>query len=198
MAAISTKAVARPLWHKRLGHIPADRLDRMGKLSMGINLKSTVSKAPCESCAITKTVRLPSGNGTTDRDFLPFEKVGCDIWSHSTASVRGFYHLLGFTCYKTGHLNVYLMKTKDQSMEMLERYLRWIVGQNKKIIQMRCDSDPIFKEEDFNMIAESYQVKLTYSAPYTPTQNTIQERRWGIITPPARAMLHTAGLPMSY
>ena len=90
------------------------------------------------------------------------------------------------------------MKTKDQSMEMLERYLRWILGQNRMIIQMRCDSDPIFKGEDFTMIAESYQVKLTYSGPYTPTQNTIQERRWGIITPPARAMLHAAGLPMSY
>ena len=73
-----------------------------------------------------KSVRIASGNQSTNRDFLPFEKVGCDIWSHSTVSIRGFHHVIGFTCYKTGYLNLYLMRTKDQSTEMLEHYLRWI------------------------------------------------------------------------
>jgi hypothetical protein len=107
------KALPAPLWHKRLGHISPDRLSRMHRLQLGINIKTVTSPAPCEACAITKSIRLPSGNGSTSRDYEPFEKVGCDIWSHSTPSLRGFYHLLGFTCYKTGFLNVYLMKTKD-------------------------------------------------------------------------------------
>ena len=117
----------------------------MEKITTGICLKRPTSPTPCDSCAVTKSVRLLSGNSTTDRDFLPFEKVGCDIWSHSTPSIRGFYHLLGFTCYRTGHLNVYLMKTKDQSAAMLEEYLRWLFAQNRKVVYMRCDSDPIFK-----------------------------------------------------
>jgi hypothetical protein len=63
---------------------------------------------------------------------------------------------------------------------------------------MRCDSDPIFKGDTFKEVAETYSVDLSYSAPYTPTQNTIQERRWGIIAAPARVMLHTASLPAAY
>ncbi len=55
----------------------------------------------------------------------------------------------------------------------------------------------MFKGEEFDEVAKSYHVDLSYSAPYTPTQNTIQERRWGIISPPARAMLRTARLPLS-
>ncbi|MFN9903418.1 MAG: GAG-pre-integrase domain-containing protein, partial [bacterium] len=88
------KALPTPLWHKRLGHISPDRLSRMQQLQLGIKLKAASSPAPCEACAITKSVRLPSGNGSTSRDYEPFEKVGCDIWSHSTPSLRGFHHLL--------------------------------------------------------------------------------------------------------
>ena len=149
----------------------------MERAQFGINIKTAPAPTHCEACAITKSTRLPSGNGSTSRDFDPFEKVGCDIWSHSTPSLRGFHHLLGFTCYSTGFLNVYLMRTKDQSPDMLEQYLKWITGQNRTVRHIRCDSDPVFKGDEFEEVANSYHVDLSYSAPYTPTQNTIQERR---------------------
>jgi hypothetical protein len=90
------------------------------------------------------------------------------------------------------------MRTKDQSTEMLEHYLRWITKQNRVTRFMRCDSDPIFKGYEYKAMAESFNVDLSYSAPYTPTQNTMAERRWGMVGPAARAMLHTACLPASY
>ena len=95
-------------------------------------------------------------------------------------------------------LNLYLMRTKDQSTEMLEHYLRWITKQNRVTHFLRCDSDPIFKGHEYKLMAESFNVDLSYSAPYTPTQNTMAERRWGMVGPAARAMLHTACLPASY
>ncbi len=73
------KALPAPLWHKRLGHISQDRVKRMQQLQLGINIKASSSPAPCEACALTKSARLPSGNGNTSRDFESFEKVGCDI-----------------------------------------------------------------------------------------------------------------------
>ncbi len=120
----TTKALPAPLWHKRLGHISVERLHKMQQPQLGILIKEASTSAPCEFCATTKSVRLPNGNGTTARDFKPFEKVECDIWSHSVTSIRGFNHMLGFTCYKTGFLHVYLMRTKDQSPEMPTKYLR--------------------------------------------------------------------------
>jgi hypothetical protein len=116
-AVASHRALPRPLWHQRLGHISTDRLTRTMHMSKGITLKAATAAAThCQSCAITKSVRFASGNGTTRRDYLPFEKIGVDIWSHSTPSVRRFLHIIGFTCYRTGYLVLYLMHTKDESV----------------------------------------------------------------------------------
>ena len=47
-------------------------------------------------------------------------------------------------------------------------------------------------------VEADYNVKLSYLAPYTPTQNTMVERRCGMAAPASRAMLHTSQLPPSY
>ncbi len=109
----NVQTTTRALWHKRLGHISSARLNKMMTSATGIRFKErTTVNEHCESCALTKSVRIASANKTTNKNFLPFEKVGCDIWSHSTISVRGYYHILGFTCYTTGYLTFYLMKLK--------------------------------------------------------------------------------------
>ncbi len=101
MALSSVRPLPQQIWHQRHGHISHERLRLMTTHCNGISLKAKSTVPHCESCAITKSVRFASGNKTTNRDFLPFEKIGCDIWSHSTQGVRGYYHLIGFTCYRT-------------------------------------------------------------------------------------------------
>ena len=56
----------------------------------------------------------------------------------------------------------------------------------------------MFGGDSFRETLQDFNVEPSYFAPYTPTQNTIQERQWGIITPYVRAMLHTAQLHVSY
>lgn len=56
------------------------------------SVAGVTSTAPYEACAITTSGRHPSGNNTTSRDFEPLEKVGCDIWSNSTLSLRDLSH----------------------------------------------------------------------------------------------------------
>ncbi len=152
----------------------------------------------CESCAITKSTRTPSGNQSTSRDYMPFEKVGCDIRCHSIASIRGFHYVLGLTCYKTSYTVIYLMKTKDEAPLMVDKYLRWVTKSNYQVVHMRCDSGPVFKGDAFRDTIQDFNVDPSYSALYTPTQNTIQERQWGVITPYVRDMLHTSQLPETY
>ena len=194
---IATQPIPRELLHRRLGHISEGGME---KLSMHVH-GTAMKKQPmrfCETCALTTSVRTAIGNKEISRSYLPFEKVGCDIWSHSTISVRGFYYVIGFTCYRTSYTAVYLMKTKDEETIMADKFLRWVISSNHKVKQMRCDSDPIFRVEAFKETIEEYEVAPTYSAPYTPTQKTIQERQWGILTPYVRGMLHTSQLPPSY
>ena len=160
--ALTTIASSRPLprrlWHQRLGHISNDRLSKIEKLSKGIARKgpTTVPTPLYQSCAITKLVRLGNGNNTTRRDYLPFEKVGVDIWSHITPSMRRFLHIIGFTCYRTRYLVLYMMHTKDESVTKVETFLKWTMSQNRIVKFMRCDSDPIFTGSQCTSITKSY------------------------------------------
>ena len=90
------------------------------------------------------------------------------------------------------------MKTKDESTKMLNRYAEWITNQNLLLRFLRCDSDLIFKGYEFKSTAKSFMIEVSYSSPYTPTQNTMAERRWGMVALAARAMPHTAQLKSSY
>ena len=102
----------------------------MQQLTAGIRLTSPLEGilSHCPSCAVTKPALFASGNKTTSRDYLPFEKVGVVIWSHITLSVRRFLHLIGFTCYRTGYLVLYLMHTKDESVSKADLFLRWTMS----------------------------------------------------------------------
>lgn len=101
---------------------------------------------------------------------MPFERVGCDIWCHSTASIRGFYYVIGITCYKTSYTLVYLMKTKDEAPLMIDKYPRWVTNSNYRVNDIRCDSaDPVFKGDAFKDTIEDSNACSTYSAPHTPT-----------------------------
>ena len=63
---------------------------------------------------------------------------------------------------------------------------------------LRLDSDAVFKSADWREILGQYTVTAGYSNPYTPTENGLQERTWGMVIPAAPAMLRTTGLPKSY
>ena len=65
------------------------------------------------------------------------------------------------------------MKTKDEAPSMANKYLRWVTSSNYKVKRMRCDSDAVFRGEIFKETLEDFSVEPSFSAPYTPTQNTI-------------------------
>ena len=60
------------------------------------------------------------------------------------------------------------------------------------------DSDAVFKSEDWRELLGQYTVTAEYANPYTPTENGLQERTWGMLMPIMEAMMHTAQLPKTY
>ena len=90
------------------------------------------------------------------------------------------------------------MRTKDEAPIYLDQYQRWVSMQGYNTDEIRCDSDAVFTGKDFKAIAGQFDVTLTYSAPYTPSENSIAERTWGMLLPPAKAMLKTAVLGLEF
>ncbi len=72
----NVQTATRALWHKCLGHISPARLNKMMTSATGIKFKErTAVNEHCESCALTKLVRIASGNKTTNKNFLPLRKL---------------------------------------------------------------------------------------------------------------------------
>ena len=192
------KAVSRDTMHRRIGHLSSERVERLCKDSTDIFYKpGAMTFYP--DCAVVKSTRQPSGKGTTSRrDGPPFSKVGTDIWCTTQESINGYRYMLGFTCYSTGYVVIYTMRTKDEAPVYLSEFLKWVSMQNYSVDEMRCDSDAVFAGADFANILGHYEVNQTFSAPYTPSENSIAERTWANIMASAKAMLKTARLPLSY
>ena len=73
--------------------------------------------------------------------------------------------------------DVFLMKTKYQSSGNANIIPQVDQDANRVTKYIRCVSDHVFKGDEFNEVAHSNNADVSYSAPYTPTQNTSQERR---------------------
>ena len=191
------KPLSARLWHLRAGHIAEHRLAKLAADSTGI----AILPGPlpfCSSCAVSKASRQPSGRGRTERTSAPFAHIGCDIWCNPTASIHNYYYVLGFTCYGTRWVCGYLMRTKDEAPEHLRSFLQWVQSLHHRVEHIRCDSDSVFKGPDWRAILLEYEVTLTFSAPYTPSENGLAERTWGICMTMAKAMMATAQLPARY
>ena len=191
------KALSARLWHLRAGHIAGHRLTRLPQDCTGVAI-SPGALPFCNSCAVSKASRQPSGRGETDRSSAPFSHVGCDIWCNPTASIHNYYYVLGFTCYGTRWVCGYLMRTKDEAPSHLRSYLKWVRSLHHNVEHIRCDSDTVFKGQDWLDVLIEFETVQTFSAPYTPSENGLAERTWGICMTMAKAMLATAQLPDRY
>lgn len=55
-----------------------------------------------------------------------------------------------------------------------------------------------FKSVDWRETLQQYDAQPSYANPYTPTENGLQERTWGIIMPAAQALMKTTEAPRKF
>lgn len=77
------------MWHRRLGHLPMNRLSFIGDLS--INVKENKF---CDACCRARQHRLPFFASTYESSRI-FELIHCDIWGdYKTPSLFGPFYFL--------------------------------------------------------------------------------------------------------
>ncbi|KAI3813246.1 hypothetical protein L1987_17965 [Smallanthus sonchifolius] len=94
---------------------------------------------------------------------------------------------------------VYFLRTKDETAEILKSYILKAENQsNQKVKIIRCDKGTEFKNNTLNCFCESKGIERQYSAPRTPQQNGVAERRNIILIESARSMLADSKLPLTF
>ncbi|KAI3732720.1 hypothetical protein L1987_63927 [Smallanthus sonchifolius] len=94
---------------------------------------------------------------------------------------------------------VYFLRTKDETAEILKSYILRVENQsNQKVKIIRCDQGIKFKNHTLNCFCESKGIERQYSAPRTPQQNGVAERRNRTLIESARSMLADSKLSLTF
>ncbi|KAJ9565193.1 hypothetical protein OSB04_001159 [Centaurea solstitialis] len=178
------------LWHARLGHVHYKRMKDMSKMSLIPAFDLNGEK--CKTCMLTKITRQPFAKNI-DRDTKVLELIHSDLCDfHSTPSLGNKKYVVTFIDDATRYCYVYLCHTKDEALEKFKIYKEEVeLYHGVKIKTLRTDRggeyyDPVY----FQSTGIIHQT----TAPYTPQQNGVSERKNRTLKEMVNSMLTYSGL----
>lgn len=177
------------LWHARLGHIHYKRLKDMSKMSMIPAFDMNIEK--CKTCMLTKITRQPFKDVVRESKVL--ELIHSDLCDfHATPSLGNKKYVVTFIDDASRYCYVYLLHSKDEALDKFKIYKQQVeLHKNELIKVLRTDRggeyyDPVY--------FESTGIIHQTTAPYTPQQNGVAERKNRTLKEMVNSMLSYSGL----
>ena len=93
---------------------------------------------------------------------------------------------------------MYMLKSKDEAFGVFKRFRAQVEDDKKKIRVFRTDRGGEFTSTEFKIFFEEAGIERHYTAPYTPQQNGVVERRNRTVVEMARSYLKQMRLPMMF
>ncbi|KAD3066376.1 hypothetical protein E3N88_34256 [Mikania micrantha] len=94
---------------------------------------------------------------------------------------------------------VFFLNTKDETAEILKSFILRVENESDHHVKIiRSDQGTEFKNHVLNSFCESKGITRQFSAPRTPQQNGVAERRNRTLIEAARTMLSDAKLPITF
>ncbi|KAK9073378.1 hypothetical protein SSX86_007702 [Deinandra increscens subsp. villosa] len=154
----------------------------------------------CVSCLKGKQHKTSFKPKTESSITQPLELLHMDLFGPTRVRSLGkrsycFVIIDDFTRYTW----VFFLKTKDETTELLKRLIVSLENQAKlKVKTIRSDNGTKFKNHVLNSFCEEKGILRQFSAPRTPQQNGVAERRNRTLIEAAREMLADSKLPMVF
>lgn len=189
--------VSSEVWHRRLGHVNSQYLNKMQDAVQGLTLdsKTDISKSSCVACCEGKQSRLPfPKEGSRSTELL--HKVHTDLCGPmENQSIGGSRYFMLFIDDYSRMTYIYFLKTKDEALKCFQQYKAEVENQlNSSIKILRSDNGKEFCNNRFNDFLMSHGIVHHKTNPYTPEQNGISERFNRTIVEKAKCLLFDADL----
>lgn len=185
-------------WHARLGHINYENIRLMiGKdLVTGIP-KMNVEKKACVSCLLGKQSRQSFPQATTFRASQKLELLHGDLCGPISPPTIGKnrYVFVVIDDYSR-YMWTMLLKEKGEAFERFKK-LKACIEQEAgvSIKTLRTDRGGEFTSREFNTFCEENGIQRHLTAPYSPQQNGVVERRNRTILEMTRSVLKHMSVP---
>lgn len=185
-------------WHARFGHANFTALRKMGReqLVRGLPLVKQVEQV-CEACLAGKHRRSPFPQSTEYRHTEPLGLLHGDLCGPITPPTPSGnrYFLLLVDDYSR-FMWVALLPTKDQAPVAIRRIQAAAERKSgHKLRALRTDRGGEFTVSHFQEYCAELGVRRELTAPYSPQQNGVVERRNQSVVGTARSMLKAKHLP---
>ncbi|KAK2398040.1 putative mitochondrial protein [Trifolium repens] len=186
------------VWHQRLGHANWRLISKISKLSLvkglpNLNYHSDALCGPCQIGKISKTSFKPKNIVSTSR---PLELLHIDLFGPvSTASINGKKYGLVIVDDYSRWTWVKFLRVKDDAYDVFTIFCTQVQNEKSlKILKIRSDHEGEFENEPFATYCEDHGIIHEFSAPRTPQQNGVVERKNRSLQEMARTMMHETKL----
>ncbi|CAL2227895.1 unnamed protein product [Prunus armeniaca] len=170
------------LWHQRVGHVNFRDLHKLSKreLVSGLPKLEKSDQHVCEGCQLGKQVRVSHKKVKHIQTKLSLELVHMDLVGPiQTLSLGGKKYIL--------------VMVDDFSRFTWVSFLQKMTS-HLPLVRIRTDHGSEFENSQFLNICEEMGIKHEFSAPITPQQNGVVERKNRVFVKMARVMLNSKSL----
>lgn len=195
--AFQVKESVTEVWHKRLGHYHHEGLLRIKSKRMANDLPEFDDPIPyCKACQFGKQNRK-SFPKSTWRATHKLQLIHTDVSGpQRTPSLAGSRYYIAFIDDFTRMCWIYSLKFKSEVARVFWKFQKMVENQSGcKIQVLKSDNGKEYTSEEFNLFCEESGIEHQLTAPYTPQQNGVSERRNRYILEMTRCMLHEKNLP---
>ncbi|KAL4312146.1 hypothetical protein GQ457_01G025590 [Hibiscus cannabinus] len=169
------------LWHKRLGRYHHQGIVKMKSKIMAIDLPEFDDRImTCKACKL--------------------QLIHTDISGpQRTLSLAGNRYYVAFINNFTRICWIFFLKFKSEIAGAFWKFKRMVENQSGNHIQLlRFDNGKEYTSDNFNAFCKEAGIEHQLTAPYSPQQNGVSERRNKYILKMTRCMLHEMNLPKKF
>jgi transposase InsO family protein len=197
---IKSSVVDAERWHARYGHIGYDALRQLSHRDMVSGLSEIEDRQTCDTCILTKQRRAPFPAKAKFKADAALDLVHGDLCGPITPATPGghrFFLLLVDDA--TRFMSIKLLTTKSDvvaSIKAIKAATEVEVGRSLRVL--RTDNGGEFTGKELADFCTSEGIQRHFSAPYTPHQNGVMERRNQTVLATACALLKEREMPQRY
>lgn len=184
------------LWHLRYGHLNINGLRLLSRKEMVFGLPRIGELGFCEGCIYGKQSRKSFPVASSWRASNCLDLIHADLCGPmKTESFGGSRYFLLFTDDFSRMSWVYFLKLKSETFESFKIFKALVEKQSGRSIKaLRTDRGGEFLSNEFIDFCDKSGIYRQLTAPETPQQNGVAERKNRTVVEMARSMLKAKGL----
>jgi transposase InsO family protein len=189
------------LWHGRFGHLNFDSLRKLGRNDMVRGLPQLNHPDElCDSCLAGKHRRAPFPRAAKYRADRLLDLVHGDLCGPITpATPSGKKLFLLLVDDRSRYMWITLLRSKDEAAEAIKRFRAGAeLESGERLHTLRTDRGGEFTSAHFIDYCAEHGIQRHLTAPYSPQQNGVVERRNQTICGMARSLLKAKGMPGTF